>query len=187
MGRQRFWKILETKLVVKWLLRQQDLLQGTLDMLILGIHIPVSNIRRMDEYIADSIAAPRFNTILVGSFAALALVLAAVGIFGIVSYSVAQRTQEMGIRRALGAGDGNVMFLVLAQGVRLAAAGMALGLAAAYFVTRLMTTLLFEVAPADPATIACVAAILMAVAFLASYFPARRATRVDPMAALRYE
>jgi len=136
---------------------------------------------------SESVAAPRFNTILFGGFAALALVLAAVGIFGVVSYSVAQRTQEMGIRRALGADSANVFRLVLVQGMRLAAAGVAIGLAGAYSLTRLMEKLLFGITPTDPATLTGVAALLLVVAFAACYVPARRAAKVDPMVALRYE
>jgi putative ABC transport system permease protein len=149
--------------------------------------LPISDVKKMEDYISESVAAPRFNTILLGGFAALALALAAVGIFGVVSYSVAQRTREMGIRRALGAETENVMRLVLAHGMRLTVIGVAIGLAGAYGLTRLMESLLFGVAPTDPETLAGVAVLLMAVAFVASYLPARRAARVDPMTALRCE
>ena len=141
----------------------------------------------MDEYVSESVAAPRFNTILLGGFAVLALVLAAVGIFGVISYSVAQRTREIGVRRALGADTWGVMRLVLGQGMGLTAIGVAIGVVGAFGVTRLLQTLLFGVTPTDPATFAGVAAVLSAVAFLASYLPARRASKVDPMAALRHE
>jgi len=149
--------------------------------------IPISDVKTMDEYVAAAVAAPRFNTILLGGFAALALLLAAVGIFGVISYSVAQRTQEIGIRRALGAGTGSVMRLVVAQGMGLAAIGIAIGLVGALAATRLLQTLLFGVTPTDPVTFGGVVVVLSAVAFVASYWPARRAARVDPMEALRHE
>jgi putative ABC transport system permease protein len=133
------------------------------------------------------VAAPRFNTILLSAFAGLALLLAAVGIFGVISYSVAQRTQELGIRRALGADSWSVMRLVLTQGLGLAGIGLAIGLAGAFAVTRLLESLLFGVTATDPMTFGVVVVVLALVAGLASYLPARRATRVDPMVALRYE
>jgi putative ABC transport system permease protein len=147
--------------------------------------MPVSDVRTMDEYVSDSVAAPRFNTILLGSFAALALLLAAVGIFGVVSYSVAQRTREIGIRRALGAGRAKVVGEVLGQGMRLTALGAAIGIAGALGLTRFLEGLLFEVAPADVATFVAVPLVLGGVAFIASWLPARRAAKVDPMTALR--
>ena len=149
--------------------------------------IPISDVKTMDEYVSASVAAPRFNTILLGGFAGLALALAAVGIFGVISCSVAQRTQEIGIRRALGADGRNILRLVLAQGLRLAGLGILLGTAGALAVTRLLATLLYEVTPTDAVTFASVAAVLGGVACAASYVPARRAARVDPMVALRYE
>jgi len=149
--------------------------------------MPISDVRTMDQDVSASVAAPRFNTILLGGFAALALVLAAVGIFGVISYSVAQRTQEIGIRRALGAGTGSVMRLVLHQSAVLIAAGVGLGLAGAFAVTRFLQSLLFGVTPADPVTFVAVCMVLTAVALVASYLPARRATKVDPMIALRHE
>jgi putative ABC transport system permease protein len=149
--------------------------------------MPIDDVKTMDEYVSDSVAAPRFNTILLGSFAALALVLAAVGIFGVISYSVAQRTQELGIRRALGAGTGNVMRLVLGQGMGLTAIGVAIGLAGALALARLIQSLLFSVTAADVVTYIAVAVVLSTVAFVASYLPARRAAKIDPTVALRYE
>jgi putative ABC transport system permease protein len=122
-----------------------------------------------------------------GGFAALALLLAAVGIFGVISYAVAQRTQEIGVRRALGAGTAGVMRLVLTQSLGLAAIGVAIGLAGALAVSRILRSMLFGVTPTDTLTFASVAAGLLAVAFLASYLPARRAARIDPLRALRYE
>ena len=149
--------------------------------------MPIADVKTMDQYVSDSVAAPRFNTILLGSFAALALILAAVGIFGVISYSVAQRTQELGIRRALGARTGNVMALVLGQGMGLTAIGVAIGLAGAFVLARLLQSLLFGIASTDPITYAAVAAVLSSVAFVASFLPARRAARIDPMVALRHE
>jgi len=137
----------------------------------------------MGGWLADR----RFLVLLVGLFAASALALAAVGIYGVVAFSVAQRTQEIGIRMALGAQRGNVLLLILAEGARLALVGVAIGIVASLAVTRLMTTLLFGVSPTDPLTIAGVAALLTAVVLLASFIPARRAMRVDPIVSLRYE
>jgi len=149
--------------------------------------IPISDVKPMSEFVADAVSAPRFNTILLGGFAALALLLAAVGIFGVISYGVASRTQEIGIRRALGANTGSVMTLVVGQGMRLAGIGIAIGCAGALALTRLMETLLFGVTPGDPLTFAAVAGLLIAVALTASYIPARRASRIAPMEALRHE
>jgi putative ABC transport system permease protein len=134
-----------------------------------------------------TLAQPRFQTLLLGLFSGLALTLAAVGIYGVISYSVIQRTHEIGIRMSLGAQPGQVLRLVMGQGAKLALAGIAVGIAAALALTRLMRSLLFEVNPADPLTFAAIAALLVAVALAACYIPARRAMRVDPMTALRYE
>jgi putative ABC transport system permease protein len=149
--------------------------------------LPISSVKTMDEYVSGATAAPRFNTMLLGGFAALALLLAAVGIFGVISYSVAQRTQEIGIRRALGANTSSVMRLVLVQALGLTAAGVAVGVVGAYGLARLMSTLLYRITPTDAPTFAAVAATLSAVALLASYLPARKAAKVDPMIALRHE
>jgi putative ABC transport system permease protein len=120
-------------------------------------------------------------------FGALALVLGAIGVYGVLAYSVAQRTHEIGIRMALGARGGDVLRMILAQGARIAGAGVVIGILASFGLTRLMTNLLFSVSPADPATFAAVAIVLVLVALLASYIPARRTLRVDPMIALRHE
>jgi putative ABC transport system permease protein len=141
----------------------------------------------MDQYVSESVAPARFNTVLLGGFAGLALVLAAVGIFGVISYSVAQRTKELGIRRALGANAASVLGLVMTQAIALTAAGVLVGIGGAFAATRLLQTLLFGVTPTDAVTFIGVSVVLSAVALIASYIPARRATRVDPMVALRYE
>jgi predicted permease len=141
----------------------------------------------MTKVVSDSIAAQRFTMILLGMFAALALVLSAVGIFGVISFVTSQRTQEIGIRMALGAQRSDVLCLVLGHGMRVALLGVAIGLAAALSLTRLLASQLYGVSAKDPLTFAGVAALLTLVALVACYIPARRATRVDPMVALRYE
>jgi putative ABC transport system permease protein len=149
--------------------------------------IPVSQVRPMREYVARSVAQPRFNMVLIATFATLALALAAVGLFGVIAYSVAQRTHEIGIRRALGAANGRVIGMVLKQGIALASAGVVLGTGGALFLSRYLETLLFGLEPTDPVTFAGVAALLATVALAACYLPARRAARIDPLVALRYE
>jgi putative ABC transport system permease protein len=150
-------------------------------------NLPVSNIRTMDQILARSISQPRFYMTLLAIFAAVALVLAAVGIFGVLSYAVAQRTREIGIRMALGAQERTVLTLVVRQAMLLAGAGIVIGIGVALALSSTMASLLFEVTPTDPSTFALVAAILAIVALGASYLPARRATRVDPIIALRTE
>jgi predicted permease len=148
---------------------------------------PVFGLEPMGQLIEESVAAQRFATMLLEVFAGIALLLASVGIYGVMSYMVTERTREMGIRMALGATTNNVMGLVLKYGMRLAIAGLGLGLVAAFGLTRLLSSLLFQVSPTDPATFTVVGLLLVGVAMLACYIPARRATRVDPMVALRYE
>jgi putative ABC transport system permease protein len=148
---------------------------------------PVDKITTMSSVVAASIATRRFYMQLLGSFAALAFILAAVGIYGVVSYSVAQRTREIGIRMALGAKQTDVLRLVLVEGFWLTMLGVAFGLAGAFAATRLLTDLLFEVKPTDPMTFIALSTLLSVVALLASYIPARRAMKVDPWVALRYE
>jgi len=149
--------------------------------------IPVSLVQSMDELLGASLAEQRFNMSLLGLFATLALVLAAVGIYGLMSYAVGQRTHEIGIRVAIGAQRRDVLGLVVAEGAKLALLGIIAGIAFALVLTRFMTSLLFEVAPTDPTTFFGVALLLALTGLLACYIPARRATKVDPMVALRYE
>jgi putative ABC transport system permease protein len=148
---------------------------------------PVSNIRTMDEILSEEVAQRRIGMTLLTAFAALALALASLGIYGVLSYSVTQRTQEIGIRMALGAGRKDVLRMVLTDGMRLAAAGVAVGLGVSFALTRLMAGLLFGVSASDPRTLAGVTLLLTLVALMACYIPARRATKVDPMIALRDE
>ena len=147
----------------------------------------ISNTETMNQVIADSLAQRRFSMILLDSFAAVALLLASVGLYGVISYLVGQRTHELGIRIALGARPMNVLGLVLGHGMKMALGGVALGLIAALGLTRLLTKMLYGVTNTDPATFAVVAFLLTTVALLACFIPARRATKVDPLIALRYE
>ena len=148
---------------------------------------PIAAVRTMDDWVTRSTATPRYRTTLLGLFAVLAMILAATGIYGVMSYSVTQRTHEIGVRMALGARRLDVLKLVVRQGMLLTLVGVALGLAGAFALTRVMSTLLFGVTAKDPLTFGVVAALLIAVAFLACFVPARRATKVDPLTALRYE
>jgi putative ABC transport system permease protein len=149
--------------------------------------LPLYNIATMDQLVSNSVAQPRLNLSLLVAFALLALALAAVGVYGVMAYTVAQRTQEFGIRMALGASPADVLKQVFLEGGRLAALGLGLGLIAALALTRLMASMLYGVKPSDPLSLGVAAALLAAVAFAACYIPARRATRVDPLVALRYE
>src|SRR5262245_33670039 len=149
--------------------------------------LPLVNLRTMDELMTEAVAPPRFRTILVSLFAVVGLLLAAIGIYGVMAYAVTERTHELGVRIALGADRGTVLRIVLGEAAWLAACGVGLGVAGALGATRLIQTLLFGVTPTDALTFAAIAMLLTATALLASYIPARRATRVDPMVALRYE
>jgi len=148
---------------------------------------PLAEVVSMEDVIEQAMAGAKFNTVVLGAFAAIAFVLAAVGIYGVVSYDVSQRTHEIGIRMALGAHKDDVLKLILGQGARLAIAGILVGLAAAYGLTRLMASLLFGVNATDAGTFAAISLLLGAVALAASYVPSRRAASVDPLVALRHE
>jgi len=148
---------------------------------------PLVKVRTMEENMATTVAQPRFRTWLIGILAILALVLAAVGVYGVMSYTVTQRTSEIGVRVALGAQPRDVFRIIVGQGLRLALFGVGVGLVAALILTRLLQTFLFGISAYDPLTFIVVSTLLTLVAVAASYFPARRATRVDPMIALRYE
>ena len=147
----------------------------------------VFNVRTMEQIVSQSVAARRFSMLLLAVFAVVALALAVIGIYGMLSYAVAQRTREIGLRMTLGAQRTDVMRLVIGHGMKLAVAGVALGLIASFALTRTMKNLLFGVSATDPVTFGLITLILTTVALLACWIPARRATKVDPIEALRYE
>jgi putative ABC transport system permease protein len=149
--------------------------------------LPLGESKTMQQVLSDSTSGRRFNLILLTAFATVALILALVGIYGVMSYAVTQRTHEIGIRVAMGARGRDVFRLVEGEGMILALIGIAIGLVGAFALTRLMTSMLFAVEPTDPATFITIAALLTAVTLLACYIPGRRATKVDPLVALRYE
>jgi len=149
--------------------------------------LPIRDVKTLDEYVSGSIAAQRFDALLLAAFAALAFLLTAVGLYGVLAYSVAQRSREIGIRMALGADRRSIALMVLRRGGALALTGIAIGLVVSFFAVRFIRALLYDIEPADPVTFVAVPLLLFAVAWFASYVPARRATRVDPMVALRYE
>ena len=148
---------------------------------------PVYDLKTMEERVGDSLGPRRFGVTMVGFFAAVALLMAAIGLFGIISYSVTQRTQEIGVRIALGAQRSDVLKLILGQGLRLALAGVGIGLIGSLALTRVLSSLLYGVSSTDPVTFGAVALLLAFVALFACYLPAGRAMRVDPIVALRYE
>ena len=150
-------------------------------------NLPVTDVESFPDALGQSISRERFRTFLLGSFSAIALVLAAVGIFGVISYSASQRTHEIGIRMALGAQRRDILHLILGQGAKLALLGLGIGVVLALLLTRLIASLLYNVSATDPLTFGAVAIVLLGVAVTACYIPARRAMRVDPMVALRYQ
>ena len=149
--------------------------------------VPVTDIRTIEQIAAASFAQPRSQAWIIGSFAVVALILAVLGIYGVMSYAVAQRTREMGVRMALGARPGDLLRMTLGQGMLIAGIGLGLGLAGSLALTRVVESLLYKVKLADPPTYIAVSALLLTVALLATYIPARRAARVDPLVALRWE
>jgi putative ABC transport system permease protein len=165
------------------------LLEGTVraEMKSLDPALPLANFRMMERLVADATARPRFSAFLLGLFAGTALLLTVVGLYGVVAYAAGQRTREIGIRIALGASGGNVLALIIRQGMLPALVGLAIGIAGALALTRVLASQLYEVAPTDPLTFLCVAALLLLVALAACFLPARRAARLDPMVALRCE
>jgi ABC-type antimicrobial peptide transport system permease subunit len=150
-------------------------------------NLPVASVRTMEDVYGKSVARTSFTLVMLGLAGAMALALGIIGIYGVISYTVSQRKREIGIRLALGAQSGDVVGMILKQGARLALVGVCIGVAAAFGLARLMTSLLFGVTAHDPLTFAAVVALLIAVALMACYIPARRAMKVDPMVALRYE
>jgi ABC-type antimicrobial peptide transport system permease subunit len=146
---------------------------------------PISEVKTMDDVLEESEGQRRLTMLLLACFAATAVLLTAVGLYGVIAYSIVQRTKEVGIRRALGAQRSDILSLVVTQGLGLAFAGVAIGIGAAFALTRILSSLLFEISPTDPATFVVVSLGFVVVALAATLLPARRATRIDPMAALR--
>jgi len=151
----------------------------------LDAELPVARVATLEEVVARSISQPRFYTLLLGAFAGSALFLAALGLFGVMSYAVAERTRELAVRLALGARQQELRRLVLREALLLGSIGLVLGLGGALLLSRTLTTLLYSVSPNDPATLAAVGGLLLVTTLVAGYLPARRATRIDPVVALR--
>jgi len=149
--------------------------------------LPVANFRTMEQLVATAVARPRFTALLLGLFAAMALLLTVVGIYGVVAHGVTQRTREIGIRMALGAQQANVLSLVIRQGMKPALIGLTIGIAGAFALMRLLASQFYEVRATDPTTFAVVGCSLLLMALIACYIPARRAVKIDPMVALRHE
>jgi ABC-type antimicrobial peptide transport system permease subunit len=149
--------------------------------------LPLLHIKTLDDYVSDSVGGTRFEAVLLGIFGGLAFLLTAVGLYGVISYTVARRTREMGIRLALGANRKAITKMIVRNGTQLACTGVVIGLAAAFLLTRLVASLLYGVGPTDPLTFVCAPIALITIAILASYIPARRAANVDPMVTLRQE
>jgi len=180
--------LMSVQLVVRTIadpLRVADALRR--QVLALNPNQPVSQIKTMEQCLSEGVALPRFRSVLLGLFSALALALAVIGLYGVMSYTVTQRTHELGVRLALGAQAADVLKLILKQGLKLALTGIVIGLLTALALTRWIETLLFNVRPTDPLTFTVIALLLLAVALLACWLPARRATKVDPLIALRHE
>jgi putative ABC transport system permease protein len=186
---QKVWPSLETMGVVLRTTQDPAAIPASVREAVHAVDpdLPVADIKTMNDLVSESMAQPRFAVLLLGAFGGLALLLAAVGMYGVISYSVAQRTQEIGIRMALGARRGSILQMVLAQGGRLVCAGVGIGLMVAMAVTRVMKSFLFGVPATDPVTFAAVAVLLVLVALAACCVPARRAMKVDPTVALRHE
>jgi putative ABC transport system permease protein len=175
-------------MVVKTTNEPGGLVSGmTKEVAAMDADLPLFGVKTMREYLSSSVAGPRFNTTLLSIFAGVALVLTLVGLYGVMSYSVAQRTNEIGIRLALGAQTRDVLWMIVKQGSILIVLGLAIGLVGAFAATRLIASLLFGVTAKDPFTFVAAAVLLAVVALLACYIPAWRATKVDPLKALRYE
>jgi putative ABC transport system permease protein len=184
----RRWFVGEMTFVIRTVAEPQTFIAGLRSELqSVDKDLPLYNVAVMEQVVAKRVTDPRFYTLLLGSFSALALILAVAGIYSLISFSVTQRTHEIGIRLALGAQGGDVLRLVLRQGMTLALAGLAIGLAGSYALTRVLSEFLYQVSVTDPATFAVLSCLLAAVAVLACYLPARRATKVDPLVALRHE
>jgi putative ABC transport system permease protein len=168
---------------------EQTNLAGAMKELVQTIdkEVPVHDIKTLKQFRDKTLSGHRFNLLLLSIFAGVALLLAAIGTYGVISYSVAERTQEIGLRLALGAARSDVIALVVGQSAKLAFIGVAFGLAGAFALTRVLESLLYQVKPTDPATFAAVSAFLLIVSVVAAYVPAKRAARIDPMVALRYE